>query len=37
MSLDDSEARNDWGWDPKFDLPMMVKDMVDHLRHRMRK
>jgi nucleoside-diphosphate-sugar epimerase len=37
MSLDDFEARNDWGWNPKFDLPMMVKDMVDHLRPRLRK
>jgi nucleoside-diphosphate-sugar epimerase len=37
MSLDDSEARKDWGWSPKFDLPMMVKDMVDRLRPRLRK
>jgi nucleoside-diphosphate-sugar epimerase len=37
MSLDDSEARKDWGWSPKFDLPMMVKDMVDNLRPRLRK
>lgn len=37
MSLDDSEARSDWGWNPQFDLPMMVKDMVDHLGPRLRK
>ncbi len=37
MSLDDSEARNDWGWAPRFDLSMMVKDMVEHLRPRLRK
>ncbi|MDD1757040.1 MAG: NAD-dependent epimerase/dehydratase family protein [Methanomassiliicoccales archaeon] len=37
MSLDDSEARKDWGWSPKFDLPTMVKDMVDRLRPRLRK
>ena len=37
MSLDDSEARRDWGWDPKFDLPMMVKDMVKALTPRLRR
>jgi nucleoside-diphosphate-sugar epimerase len=37
MTLDDSQARNDWGWNPKFDLRMMVKDMVDHLGPRLRK
>jgi nucleoside-diphosphate-sugar epimerase len=37
MSLDDSDARKDWGWSPKFDLPMMVKDMVDRLRPRLGK
>jgi nucleoside-diphosphate-sugar epimerase len=37
MSLDDSEARRDWGWDPKYDLPMMVKDMIEKLTPRLRK
>ncbi|MDD1746980.1 MAG: NAD-dependent epimerase/dehydratase family protein [Methanomassiliicoccales archaeon] len=37
MSLDDSEARMDWGWDPKFDLPMMVEDMVRTLKPRLRR
>ena len=36
MSLDDSEARRDWGWGPRFDLPLMVKDMVDHLKPKLR-
>lgn len=35
-SLDDSEARRDWGWRPEFDLPMMVKDMIERLTPRLR-
>ncbi len=31
-SLDDSVARNDWNWDPKFNTESMVKDMISHLR-----
>lgn len=27
-SIDDSCARKDWGWSPKFDLPAMTKDMI---------
>lgn len=30
-SIDDSEARKDWGWEPKFDLNLMTKDMLFHL------
>ena len=26
-SLDDSAAREEWGWDPKYDLDAMTKDM----------
>ncbi|MCX7835899.1 MAG: NAD-dependent epimerase/dehydratase family protein [bacterium] len=31
-SLDDSLARNDWGWNPKFDLEKMTIDMIKNLR-----
>ena len=30
-SLDDSAARNDWDWQPKYTLSKMVKDMLAHL------
>jgi threonine 3-dehydrogenase len=33
-SIDDSEARADWGWEPSFDLRAMTKDMLHHLRQR---
>lgn len=31
-SIDDSAARTDWGWKPRYDLRAMVDDMVAHLR-----
>lgn len=31
-SIDDSAARNDWGWQPDFDLNRMVGNMLSHLR-----
>ena len=30
-SIDDSEARKDWGWRPNFDLDAMTADMLAHL------
>ncbi len=30
-SLDDSHARKDWGWSHDYELPHMVKDMVQRL------
>ena len=30
-SINDSHARQDWGWNHQFDLKMMVKDMVNNL------
>jgi len=34
-SLDDSDARRDWGWAPKWDLSRMTKDMLGRLRPRL--
>jgi nucleoside-diphosphate-sugar epimerase len=31
-SIDDSEAREDWGWNPRFTLDEMTKDMIKNLR-----
>lgn len=31
-SIDDSHARNDWGWQHDYDLPTMVKDMITNLK-----
>ncbi len=38
-SIDDSSAREEWGWKPDYDLPAMVKDMLEVLgeRHRLGK
>ena len=30
-SIDDAEARADWGWKPGFDLGGMTRDMIKHL------
>ncbi len=30
-SIDDSEARNDWGWEPEYDLASMTEDMLRNL------
>ena len=34
-SLDDSCARNEWGWNPKYDLDKMSVDMIETLRKKM--
>lgn len=31
-SLDDTAAREDWGWKPKYDLDSMTKDMLEKLK-----
>ena len=31
-SIDDSTAREDWGWQPKYDLAGMTKEMFDNLK-----
>ncbi len=33
-SIDDSAAREDWGWCPEYDLEAMTEDMILHLRER---
>ncbi|HEX6020138.1 MAG TPA: NAD-dependent epimerase/dehydratase family protein [Burkholderiaceae bacterium] len=30
--IDDSAARADWGWAPRYDLAALVRDMLDNLR-----
>lgn len=32
QSIDDSVARNDWGWKPEYDLEGMTVDMLENLR-----
>ena len=34
-SFDDSCARNEWGWNPKYDLDKMSVDMIETLRKKM--
>jgi nucleoside-diphosphate-sugar epimerase len=36
-SLDDSAARTEWGWSPDYDLPAMVRDMLDNLRIKLKR
>jgi nucleoside-diphosphate-sugar epimerase len=31
-SLDDTAAREEWGWKPEYDLDAMTKDMIEKLR-----
>ncbi len=31
MSLDDSVARKEWGWKPRYNMASMVKDMIEKL------
>lgn len=33
-SINDSKARNDWGWQPDFDLPKMISEMLFHLKNK---
>ena len=30
-SIDDAEARKDWGWKPAYDLDAMTRDMLSNL------
>lgn len=31
MSIDDADAREEWGWKPDYDLKAMTKDMIEKL------
>jgi nucleoside-diphosphate-sugar epimerase len=33
--LDDSCAREEWGWKPQYDLERMTKDMIEKLKIKM--
>ncbi|HVE61292.1 MAG TPA: NAD-dependent epimerase/dehydratase family protein [Chitinophagaceae bacterium] len=33
QSIDDSVARNDWGWKPEYDLKRMTEDMLKNLKN----
>lgn len=33
-SLDDSCARNEWGWKPRYDLAMTTEDMLENLKRK---
>ncbi|MCK4233771.1 L-threonine 3-dehydrogenase [candidate division WOR-3 bacterium] len=35
-SMDDSAAREEWGWSPEFDLDEMVKDMIEKLTEKLK-
>lgn len=35
-SINDDEARADWGWQPTFDLAGMTKDMLDNLKTKLK-
>lgn len=32
QSIDDTQAKADWGWKPQYDLASMTKDMLDNLK-----
>lgn len=34
QSIDDSDARKDWGWHHEFDLPKMTEEMIRNLREK---
>ena len=33
-TIDDSLAREEWGWNPSYDLASMTKDMIEKLSKR---
>lgn len=34
-TIDDSAAREEWGWEPAYDLPAMVEDMLAKVKKRL--
>ena len=37
QSIDDSQARNDWGWRPKFGLEEMTKELYTNIKNKLEK
>lgn len=37
QSIDDTEAKNDWGWQPKYSFSAMVEDMIKNLQQKILK
>lgn len=35
QSIDDSAARNDWGWQPEYDVKLMAETMLKNLRRKL--
>jgi nucleoside-diphosphate-sugar epimerase len=35
--IDDTAAREEWGWQPTYDMPAMVADMFENLRRKLQK
>jgi nucleoside-diphosphate-sugar epimerase len=35
-SLDDGAAREEWGWQPEYDLESMTQDMIKNIKKMMR-
>lgn len=35
-TIDDSQARKDWGWQPRYDLPAMTEVMLSELRRKLK-
>lgn len=35
-SIDDSQARKDWNWNPEYDLDRMTDDMLVNLRKKLK-
>lgn len=33
-SIDDSSAREEWNWNPEYDLAKMTKDMLEHIKNK---
>ena len=36
-SIDDQDARKDWGWKPDYGLSFMVKDMIEKISEKLKK
>jgi nucleoside-diphosphate-sugar epimerase len=37
QTVNDQQARNDWGWSPQFNLDNMTKSMLEVLSHKIKK